>query len=175
MALTTCSDCGNQISTEASACPNCGKPLPKNRSSLKGLLIAGGVLLLLVVAVAFLVVVQKRNAALAMSEAEAQTTIHTIAKCEMLYQLDKKKFGDLRDLVSAGLLDRQYATGTDGYIFSVQPGTRPASFVVTAKPTHYGFWGSGRKSFYMSSDDTVMHGADKGGNDATASDPAETY
>ena len=27
MALTTCEDCGKQVSTEAAACPNCGRPM----------------------------------------------------------------------------------------------------------------------------------------------------
>jgi Interferon-induced transmembrane protein. len=29
MALNTCPDCGSQISSEATNCPNCGKPLNK--------------------------------------------------------------------------------------------------------------------------------------------------
>ena len=29
MALNTCPDCGNQVSSEATSCPNCGKPLNK--------------------------------------------------------------------------------------------------------------------------------------------------
>ena len=27
MALTTCPDCGRQVSTEAAACPGCGRPM----------------------------------------------------------------------------------------------------------------------------------------------------
>ncbi len=33
MALNTCSDCGSNVSSEATTCPNCGKPL--NSSSEK--------------------------------------------------------------------------------------------------------------------------------------------
>jgi hypothetical protein len=33
MALTTCSDCGKQLSTLASACPQCGRPLSVDSSS----------------------------------------------------------------------------------------------------------------------------------------------
>lgn len=29
MALSTCPDCGYQVSSEAASCPNCGKPLNK--------------------------------------------------------------------------------------------------------------------------------------------------
>lgn len=29
MSLTTCPDCGKQMSTRARSCPNCGRPIPQ--------------------------------------------------------------------------------------------------------------------------------------------------
>jgi len=31
MALTTCPDCGKQVSTAAQSCPNCGRPITADR------------------------------------------------------------------------------------------------------------------------------------------------
>ena len=33
MALTTCADCGREVSTKAAACPGCGCPVPKHEAS----------------------------------------------------------------------------------------------------------------------------------------------
>ncbi|RTL26952.1 MAG: hypothetical protein EKK55_07030 [Rhodocyclaceae bacterium] len=46
MALTTCKDCNNQISTDAKACPKCGKPQRRPISLAR---IVGLVLLILMV------------------------------------------------------------------------------------------------------------------------------
>ena len=35
MALTTCPDCGRQVSTEAVACPGCGRPMVGSQSSAR--------------------------------------------------------------------------------------------------------------------------------------------
>jgi hypothetical protein len=52
MALTTCKDCGNQVSTDARACPKCGRQLPARTSVAR---IVGLLLILLVVPVYFAV------------------------------------------------------------------------------------------------------------------------
>lgn len=36
MALTTCRDCGKQISTQAASCPHCGRPQPRKNSRAMG-------------------------------------------------------------------------------------------------------------------------------------------
>jgi len=48
MALVQCKECGNEVSTSASACPKCGAPVPRQRPKSKALLfVLGGVGLLL--------------------------------------------------------------------------------------------------------------------------------
>jgi TM2 domain-containing membrane protein YozV len=36
MALTTCADCGHQVSTEALSCPGCGRPISASTSGKAG-------------------------------------------------------------------------------------------------------------------------------------------
>lgn len=50
MALTKCSSCGNDVSTDAAACPKCGKPMKKGLSFVRLVLYAiGGLFLLCVI------------------------------------------------------------------------------------------------------------------------------
>ena len=42
MALTKCPDCGNDVSTEAPACPKCGRPIAPVRGGTDGTATAGG-------------------------------------------------------------------------------------------------------------------------------------
>jgi len=44
MALTTCKECGHEVSTQAAACPNCGAKMPKTSGCL--VLVLGMVLVL---------------------------------------------------------------------------------------------------------------------------------
>lgn len=53
MPLTTCPDCQREISTEARACPNCGKPTPRKKSWVWVLLIIPVVVALCFVAANF--------------------------------------------------------------------------------------------------------------------------
>jgi hypothetical protein len=39
MALIKCKECGNQISSDATACPNCGKPVKKTSATASGCLV----------------------------------------------------------------------------------------------------------------------------------------
>jgi len=40
MALTTCKECGNQVSNKAKSCPNCGSA-PKKKSNMRMMLLVG--------------------------------------------------------------------------------------------------------------------------------------
>ena len=53
MALTTCPDCKSEVSTEAAACPKCGRPTVQAQKTAQGQQRAGLVLLLVVVGVGF--------------------------------------------------------------------------------------------------------------------------
>lgn len=35
VALVQCKECGNEVSTNASACPRCGAPIPRQRPKSK--------------------------------------------------------------------------------------------------------------------------------------------
>jgi hypothetical protein len=82
-------------------------------------------------------------------------------------------YGTLRQLRDYQLIDEVVAEGIrDGYLFraTTDPGspTEPSSFEVRAIPLQYGV--TGRSSLYI--DETyVLHGADKGGDEATSNDP----
>jgi zinc-ribbon domain len=49
MALIKCKECGNQISSDASACPNCGKPVKKTSPAASGCLVV--IIVIVVIAV----------------------------------------------------------------------------------------------------------------------------
>jgi hypothetical protein len=79
-------------------------------------------------------------------------------------------FGSLAELHAADLIDAALASGNKyGYSFvmSVTPGA-PAGFVLTATPHRYPK--TGRRSFFIDTSGE-MHGGDKNGGVATASDP----
>ena len=79
------------------------------------------------------------------------------------------KFGTLKQLIDAQLLDASFGDVKNGYKYEVRlrpPDNR--SYEVLATPTEYGF--KGNRSFYMS-EDGVLHGADKKGEEANSADP----
>ena len=83
-------------------------------------------------------------------------------------------FGTLSQLYQAGLIDSVLASGEKyGYSFamSLTPSSPdvPASFRLTATPIRYPK--TGRRSFYIDTNGE-LHGADKNGMVATASDPS---
>lgn len=49
MALIKCKECGNQISSDATACPNCGKPVKKTSAAASGCLVVIIVIVVLAV------------------------------------------------------------------------------------------------------------------------------
>jgi hypothetical protein len=54
MAMTTCDECGNDISTTAKTCPQCGARKARRKTSDRTILIAGSTILLVVFAWAML-------------------------------------------------------------------------------------------------------------------------
>jgi type II secretory pathway pseudopilin PulG len=128
----------------------------------KGMAIAGIVLssltLLLVPIVAAIAVPNLLAARRAANEGAAISSIRTLHSAEMTYQATTGagKYGDLKDLANAGLIDRNLATGEkNGYRFTitVQPQTfnTPANFEILAKPSvTQGVSSTGSRSFYTS-------------------------
>lgn len=82
-------------------------------------------------------------------------------------------FGSLADLHQANFIDAALASGNKhrySFVMSVTPGSpgAPASFVLTATPHRYPK--TGQRSFFIDTSGE-MHGGDKNGGVATASDP----
>jgi hypothetical protein len=79
------------------------------------------------------------------------------------------EFGTLKQLIDAQLLDAAFGEVKSGYKYEVR--LRPPdnkSYEALATPTEYGF--KGNRSFYMS-EDGVLRGADKKGEEANSADP----
>lgn len=110
------------------------------------------------------------------SETAAVWTMRLLSSAEATYQSIAGRgrlYGTLKQLRDYQLIDEVLAEGIkDGYLFRVttDPGspTEAPSFEVRAIPLQYGV--TGRWSFYI--DETyVLHGADKGGDEANSNDP----
>ena len=59
MALIKCRECGNEVSSEAPACPHCGIPVPAGRVRrvLRGCLLAIGYYHLVIIIIAIVAVI----------------------------------------------------------------------------------------------------------------------
>lgn len=106
------------------------------------------------------------------SEASAQSGLKMLLGAESTYQATAGagKYGTLRQLYDDGLIDSELGNGSkDGYVFKIRAdGDR---FEATATPkAEYIMVGDSPRSFYMAHDG-VIHGATKGGAEATANDP----
>lgn len=72
MAMTTCTECGNQVSTEAKTCPHCGTSAPAKKKGKGGI----GKWLLIVFAIGLVVaVLPKKDKVVASSAASKAATI----------------------------------------------------------------------------------------------------
>ena len=79
------------------------------------------------------------------------------------------KFGTLKQLIDAQLLDASFGDMKNGYKYEVRlspPDNN--SYEALATPSEYGF--KGNRSFYMR-EDGVLRGADKKGEEANSADP----
>ena len=109
---------------------------------------------------------------IAANELAAISQLRAIASAETNYQATtgSGKYGTLKQLIDSQSISPQIKTGENrGYRFEVRV-TSGTSYEAVATPIQYGF--TGLKSFYMNSSGSEIHGADKKGVEATASDPA---
>ena len=107
---------------------------------------------------------------MATNETSAVMSLRTIATQETRYQAATGSYGTLRQLADSQGLDPHLAGGEKGgYKFEIRV-TGEASYEATATPLQYGI--TGRRSFYLNSDDAQVHGADRQGATASGSDPA---
>lgn len=103
----------------------------------------------------------------AANETAALARLRAIAVAEGSYQVESGgEYGTLDQLIQKRFVNDPSSGKLTGYRFEVQ--VKPGEFKVTAVPQKFGI--TGKRSFYV--DETnVVHGADKKGAPATASDP----
>jgi len=99
------------------------------------------------------------------------SNLRSIRSAEVIYisSTGSGEFGTLKQLIDAQQLDASFGEVKNGYKYEVR--LRPPdnkSYEVLATPTEYGF--KGNRSFYMT-DDGVLRGADKKGEEANSADP----
>lgn len=103
----------------------------------------------------------------AADETAAMARLRAIARAEAQYQVESGgEYGTLEQLIQKKYVNDPSAGKLTGYRFDVQ--VKRGGFEITAVPEKAGI--TGTRSFFV--DETnVMHGADKNGARATASDP----
>jgi hypothetical protein len=103
----------------------------------------------------------------AANETAAMTRLRAIAQAEAQYMaMSGGDYGSLDQLIAKRYVNDPSGGKLTGYRFDVQ--VKQAHFEISAVPEKFGV--TGTRSFYV--DETnVMHGADKKGAPATASDP----
>ena len=107
---------------------------------------------------------------MAANETSAVMSLRTIASTETRQQAATGSYGTLKQMADSQGLEPHLASGEKGgYKFEVRV-TGDASYEATAVPVQYGI--TGRRSFYLNSDDAQVHGADHQGAAASGSDPA---
>jgi hypothetical protein len=110
----------------------------------------------------------------AANESAVVAALGIIHGAQMKYFAKEAAYGSLKELLQAGLIDREQSIGTQhGYVlnlkFSAGKTASTAAFSISASPETYG--GSGRTSFFI--DQTgIVRGGDKEGGPADATDPA---
>lgn len=108
---------------------------------------------------------------MAANELAAISQLRAIASAETNYQATTGggSFGSLQQLVDSQSLNRPINKGENrGYKFEVRVTGEP-SYEAVATPLQYGL--TGLKSFYLNSNSSVIHAADKKGAEANAADP----
>ena len=105
------------------------------------------------------------------NDVSAISALRLIKNAEVTYisTSGSGEFGTLKQLIDGQLLDASFGEVNNGYKYEVR--LRPPdnkSYEALATPTEYGF--KGNRSFYMSQDG-VLHGADKKGEEANSTDP----
>jgi branched-subunit amino acid transport protein len=148
-----------------------------------GGIVANSFAILTIVPVALIAAIAIPNllmARMAANEASAIRHLRTLADAEATYQatLGAGNYGSMQELIAAGTIAANSAS-KNGYQFKVRlldlkgnaalAGASDAiRFEVVATPDSYG--STGRRSFYVS-EQFVIRCADKGGKEATSSDP----
>lgn len=103
----------------------------------------------------------------AANETAVMARLRAIRVAEASYLADSgREYGSLDQLIQRRYVSDPSAGKLTGYRFDVQ--VKDGGFQITAVPEKYGI--TGNRSFYLD-ESNIMHGADKKGAPATASDP----
>jgi hypothetical protein len=105
------------------------------------------------------------------NEVSAISALRLIRSAEINYltTTGSGKFGTLKQLIDAQLLDASFGDVKNGYKYEVR--LKPPdndSYEALATPSEYGL--KGNRSFYLR-EDGVLRGADKKGEEANSADP----
>ena len=112
-------------------------------------------------------IIEQTPHATAANEMAAMTRLTAIAKAEMMYQVESGgRYGSLDELIQKGFANDPSKGKLTGYRLEVKVGSD--GFQATATPEKFPI--TGKRSFYID-ERNVMRGADKGGAQATSSDP----
>ncbi|MEW6125560.1 MAG: hypothetical protein AB1757_00740 [Acidobacteriota bacterium] len=104
---------------------------------------------------------------IAANETAALARLRSIVTAEMAYALNGDgQFATLETLIASGAMSDPARGKLTGYRFEVR--VRPGGFEATAIPERYGV--TGKRSFYVD-ESRQIHGADKGGAQASNADP----
>ncbi len=104
---------------------------------------------------------------IAANEMAAISRLRSIVSAETSYQLESGgEYASLDSLIQRGTMGDPARGKLTGYRFEVR--VKPGGFEATAVPERYGV--TGKRSFYVD-EARQLHGADKGGAQASASDP----
>lgn len=90
------------------------------------------------------------------NEAAAIANLRNIHLAELAYYLDSNKYGDMRSLVSNGLLDARFLTAISGYNFEIDVTIR-GDFLAKANPVDSN---TGRWGYYVMADGVVRYAID---------------
>ena len=108
------------------------------------------------------------NRVITSNEASAILGLKVIHEQEVIKHNDTKKYVPFDQLFSQADAILSPSQSNPGYRFEVRLKEGGKSFEALANPTEYNE--TGRRSFYMD-EQGVIHGADKGGGEATGTDP----
>jgi len=112
-------------------------------------------IILIIATIAVPALLRSRQSA---NESHAVSNLRTVNTAEVQYISDNQGvYGDIPELISAGLLDFRYALPTSGYTFSVQ--LSPNSLNYTATATAYG-GNSGRYDYFTAPDYVLRYSTD---------------
>ncbi len=106
------------------------------------------------------------------NEVSAIAGLRNIRSAEVNYMstAGSGKFGTLKQLIEAQMLDASFGDVKNGYKYEVRlKSPDNESYEALATPSEYGF--KGNRSFYMA-DDGILRGADKKGEEANSADPS---